>query len=74
VYLFQNLERIPADSAEFVKNLATIRTEALQSARQSRVRAYVSALRSSAKIVDRRSDIYNRTNAQAAASNPRPVR
>jgi peptidyl-prolyl cis-trans isomerase D len=74
VYLFQGIERIPPDSAEFAKNLATIRTEALQAARQSRVRAYVSALRTSAKIVDRRADIYNRTNAQAAATNPRPVR
>ena len=74
VYLFQGLERVPADSAEFVKNLTTIRNEALQSARQSRVRAYIGALRSSAKIVDHRADIYNRTNAQAAAANTTPVR
>ncbi len=74
VYLFQGIERTPADSAEFVKNLSTIRDEALQSARQSRVRAYVSALRSSAKIVDRRADIFNKTNAQAAATGGTPVR
>lgn len=74
VYLFQGIERIAADSADFVKNLTQIRNEALQSARQSRVRAYVSALRSAAKIVDRRGDIYDRTNAQAAAANAAPVR
>ncbi len=74
VYLFQGIERTPADSAEFAKNLTTIRNEALQAARQSRVRAYVTALRTSAKIVDKRAEIYNRTNAQAAATNSVPVR
>ncbi len=69
VYLFQGLDRIPADSAEFVKNLVTIRAEALQAARQSRVRSYITALRAAAKVVDHRSDIYNKTNAQAAAAN-----
>ena len=75
VYLFQGMERVPADSAEFVKNVTQIRNEALQAAQQSRVRAFATALRTSAKIVDRRSDIYNKTNAQAAAAaNTRPVR
>lgn len=73
VYLFQVLERIPADSAEFVKTLPAIRAQALQAARQSRVRAYVTALRANAKVVDRRADIYQ-TNAQAAAAAPAPVR
>ncbi len=72
VYLFEGLERIPADSAEFAKTLVQIRAAALQGARQNRVRAYVAALRSSAKVVDRRSDIYT-TNAQAAANAPAPV-
>jgi len=67
VYLFEGLERIPADSAEFTKNLAEFRASALQGARQNRVRAYVTALRGSAKIVDRRAEIYT-TNAQAAAA------
>lgn len=70
-YLFEGLERVAADSAEFVKNLVQIRSAALQSARQNRVRAYVTALRSNAKIVDRRADIYT-TNAQAAANAPGP--
>ncbi len=72
VYLFEGLARIPADSAEFAKNLVQIRAAALQGARQNRVRAYVAALRSSAKVVDRRSDIYT-TSAQAAANAQAPV-
>lgn len=72
VYLFEGLERIPADSAEFTKNLAEFRASALQGARQNRVRAYVTALRGSAKIVDRRAEIYT-TNAQAAAAATAPV-
>ena len=73
VYLFQALERIPADSADFVKNREQFRAQALQGARQSRVRAYVTALRASAKVVDRRADVF-KTGAQTAASNTAPVR
>jgi len=72
IYLFEGLERVPADSAEFAKNLVQIRAAALQGARQNRVRAYVAALRTSAKIVDRRAEIYT-TSAQAAANAPAPV-
>jgi peptidyl-prolyl cis-trans isomerase D len=68
VYLFQGIQRIPADSADFVKNLQQLRNEAMQAAQQSRVRAYVMALRADAKIVDRRADLYSQTNAQAAAA------
>ncbi len=69
VVLVQVLERTPADSADFAKNLPTIRSEALRATRQSRVQAYLSALRASASIVDRRAEIF-RTSAQAAASAP----
>lgn len=72
VYLFEPLEKTPADSAEFVKSLVQVRTAALQGARQNRVRAYVAALRTNAKIVDKRADIYT-TNAQAAANAPAPL-
>ncbi|NOT06743.1 MAG: hypothetical protein HOP28_00920 [Gemmatimonadales bacterium] len=72
VYLFQELERSAADSVEFTKNLSQIRNDATQAARQSRVRAYVLALRNNAKIVDRRADLY-KTNAQAAAAAPPPI-
>ena len=72
VYLFEPLEKTPADSAEFVKTLVQVRAAALQGARQNRVRAYVAALRTNAKIVDKRADIYT-TNAQAAANAPAPL-
>jgi hypothetical protein len=52
-----------------VKDLDSIRSQAQQAARQSRVRAYMSALREEAKIVDRRADLY-RTSAQAEATAP----
>jgi peptidyl-prolyl cis-trans isomerase D len=73
VYLFQGLERTRADSADFVKNREQLRSQALQGARQSRVRAYVTALRANAKVVDRRADIF-KTGAQTAAANPAPGR
>jgi peptidyl-prolyl cis-trans isomerase D len=72
VYLFQILERVAADSAEFSKSLAEVRSQALQAARQSRVQAYLAALRSGARIVDRRAEIF-RTNAQTAAAQPLPL-
>jgi len=72
IYLFQGLERTPADSADFVKNLAQIRAQAIQAARQNRVRAYVDALRTSAKVVDRRSEIFKTSAQNAAAAIPAP--
>ncbi len=74
IYVFEGLERTPADSADFAKNLATLRTEALTAARQSRVRAYMLALRAGAKVVDRRSEIFKTGAQNAAASNTVPVR
>ncbi len=64
VYLLEGLGITPADSSEFTKNLASIREQALQAAKRSRVQAYLAALRQSAKIVDRRAEIY-KTAAQA---------
>jgi peptidyl-prolyl cis-trans isomerase D len=72
IYLFQGLERTPADSADFVKNLAQIRAQAIQAARQNRVRAYVDALRTSAKVVDRRAEIFKTSAQNAAAAIPAP--
>jgi len=69
VYLLEGLGITPADSADFAKNLASIRQQALQAAKRSRVQAYLSALRESAKIVDRRAEIY-KTAAQVAAAAP----
>jgi hypothetical protein len=69
VYVIQSLSRVAADSADFVANLAAIRQQALQAARQSRVQAYVGGLRKSARITDNRSEIY-KTAAQNAQNLP----
>ncbi|MBX3147106.1 MAG: SurA N-terminal domain-containing protein [Gemmatimonadales bacterium] len=73
VYLLEGLERLPADSADFVSNLAVIRQQALQSAQRSRVQAYLATLRASAKIVDRRSEVYRTPAQQAAATAALPT-
>jgi peptidyl-prolyl cis-trans isomerase D len=69
VYLFEGLEHTPADSADFAKNLAAVRSQALTAARQSRVRAYMLALRAGAKVVDHRAEIFKTGAQNAAASN-----
>lgn len=58
VYLIQSIERTAADSADFAKNVAGIREQALQAGRRSRVQAYMTAMRTDAKIVDHRAEIY----------------
>jgi peptidyl-prolyl cis-trans isomerase D len=68
IYVFEAVDKIMADSADFTANLAAIRQQALQAAKRSRVQSYLAALKESAKVVDRRSEIY-KTSAQAAASN-----
>ena len=70
VYVMEQLQHLPADSADFAKNLASIRAQALQAARRSRVQAYVAALRDQAKVVDYRSEIYKTAaqNAQTSAA------
>ena len=72
VYLLHILARTPADSAEFAKDLPQIREQALRAAQQSRVQAYVTALRARAKITDRRAEVFP-TSAQAAAQAQAPV-
>ncbi len=73
VYLVEGIERIPADSADFASNLAMIRQQALQSAQRSRVQAYLTTLRESATIVDRRGEIYRTPAQQAAATSALPT-
>jgi peptidyl-prolyl cis-trans isomerase D len=66
VYLLLSLEHTQADSAAFAKDLASIRQQAIQAARRTRVNAYMMALRESASVVDKRADVY-KTAAQNAA-------
>ena len=59
---------MPADSAEFEKSKDQLRSDLIRGMRQQRVREFLTSLRSSAKIVDRRSDVMNRTSAQSDAA------
>jgi hypothetical protein len=65
-YVIQVLERTKADSAEFTTKLADIRAQAIYQARQERARAYLEALRESAKVVDRRSEVLQQQQASGA--------
>ena len=73
-YVMQLLGRVPADSAEFIKDLSTLRQRALDGMRQLQLRQYLTALRTSAEIVDNRDKIF-KTAAQVEAETPAvPVR
>ena len=65
IYIIQSLAHTKADSAKFVKDLDQYRAQAVSAARQERVRSYLSALRSSAKVVDRRDKVLQQAGAQA---------
>jgi peptidyl-prolyl cis-trans isomerase D len=69
IYVFTVLQRTPADSAEFTKDLPQLRTQAVQNARALALRQYMVALRKQAKIVDERDRIY-KTEAQIEAEAP----
>jgi hypothetical protein len=60
------LERSSVDSAAFRAQLDQWRLRQITLARQDRVRNYLQALRTSAKVVDRRAEL-DRTAAQAEA-------
>jgi len=68
-YVMQGIERIAADSAEFVKDLPSLRQRALDGMRQLQLRQYMTALRTRAEIVDNRDRIY-KTAAQVVAETP----
>jgi peptidyl-prolyl cis-trans isomerase D len=66
IYLIEVLDRTPADSAEFTKNVDELRVTALRTERQNRIRSYMTSLREQADVKDYRAEIY-RTTAQAEA-------
>jgi peptidyl-prolyl cis-trans isomerase D len=68
IYIIQSLAHTKADSAKFVKELDQYRARAVSTARQERVRSYLSALRSAAKVVDRRDKVLQQSGGQ----NPQP--
>ena len=65
IYIIQSLAHTKADSAKFVKQLDQYRAQSVNAARQERVRSYLSALRSAAKVVDRRDKVLQQAGAQA---------
>lgn len=65
LYIIQSLAHTKADSAKFLKELDQYRARSVNAARQERVRSYLSALRSSAKVVDRRDKVLQQAAAQA---------
>ena len=68
LYLLETVERIKADSTQFVKELDGYRARMIQLARQDRVRGFLTALRESAKVVDNRAKLQEQ--AQAAPLPP----
>ena len=54
VFLVEPVARHPADSTAFAKQLPALRAQALQSARQVRIRLVLASLRDQAKVDDRR--------------------
>ena len=63
-YVLQTVERVKADSAQFVKELDEYRGRTIQLARQDRVRGYLEALRGSAKVVDNRAKVQQQIQQQ----------
>jgi peptidyl-prolyl cis-trans isomerase D len=72
MYVMESLEKVPADSAKFVKELDEYRTKMIELARQARIRGYLSALRESARIVDNRAKL-RQQQQQAAETQLPPV-
>lgn len=69
-YVIEVTGRVPADSAAFLREKDQIRADAIQAARQERVREYLAALRDGAKVKDERAQVLL-TNAQAERNAPR---
>jgi len=57
LYVLKTLSHTKADSAKFVKELDQYRARSVNIARQERVRSYLAALQSTAKIVDNRDKV-----------------
>jgi hypothetical protein len=66
IYVLESLSHTKADSAAFTKGLEEYRARVINLARQERVRNYMTALRSAAKIVDDRDKVLQ-TTAQRGA-------
>jgi peptidyl-prolyl cis-trans isomerase D len=70
LYVIRSIERIPADSAAFTRELDEFRAGVVREARQARVRNYLAALRSGAKVEDNRLRALQRAQEQQALQQP----
>jgi peptidyl-prolyl cis-trans isomerase D len=68
LYVLKTLSHTKADSAKFVKELDQYRARSVNLARQERVRSYLAALQSAAKIVDNRAKVLQSGPAQDPAT------
>ncbi|HRP08725.1 MAG TPA: peptidyl-prolyl cis-trans isomerase [Gemmatimonadales bacterium] len=69
IYVIRVLARTQADSAQFRSGYDQFQAREIRSARDERVRFFLSALRDEAKIKDRRAEVF-RTSAQIEATTP----
>lgn len=70
LYVIKSVKRVPADSAEFARTLEETRSRTIRLARQERVRNYLAALRTAAKVEDNRQVLYEQARKQAALPQP----
>lgn len=66
LYVLRVVDKIPADSAAFLKDQEQLRAQFVRMAKQDRLRQFLAALRADAKIKDARAEL-QKTNAQAEA-------
>ena len=66
-FILEPLARTRADSSAWLAQKDTQRENLMQAARQARVESFVAALRSRAKVVDRRKEIFRPENATAGS-------
>jgi peptidyl-prolyl cis-trans isomerase D len=70
LYVIQVINRTPADSAAFAKELDQVRARSVMAAKQDRVRMYIQGLRDKATIVDNRAEVLQQSRQQAQLQQP----
>ena len=66
-YLLESLGRRLADSSAWLAQRDTQRQAVLQPVREARIRSYLAGLRSQAKVVDRRKELFRPQNTTAGS-------
>ena len=66
LYVIGVLERTPADSAQFVRELEELRGRAVMEVRQARVRNFLTSLSERAEVEDRREEFMRRQTQLSA--------